>query len=394
MTAQQPPHPAHWDWGYAPDKILQQTKDEHVTNRLGTDVQNIVTKVAGATTYENWAPEFEVLSQLMYFVATRVGGRQTLGEEYTDLQIVVASTPLSATRPLQATLGSVHLPSLRRLGIFAALSIGGPYLYERLQRGAARHNGRESNTRHLHRQIRRRLQHVPNTTMGRCHYTWLHAKATVLSTFWSIVSTCIRPTSTATVVATFLYHVHRMLFFFKNDYLSLPMRLTGLRQIVNREFQEGRASYSILGMLLLVRMIVGASRSTYVASRSLLHYLVPSLPPLEHGNTTAVAQQEEHQRLEELVPSFASNDAVGVPAATIPAAATHTQPEGNRLLQCLLCTEPLERPTLTPCGHLFCWDCVVPWCTKQSTCPLCRQTSTPQQLWAVRFTSVHDVPKQ
>ena len=79
-----------WEWGHAPDKILQQTKDNHITSRLESDVQNIVTKVAGAITYEDWAPEFEAVSRLLYFFVTRSGGQQTLGEEYTDLQVVVS----------------------------------------------------------------------------------------------------------------------------------------------------------------------------------------------------------------------------------------------------------------------------------------------------------------
>ena len=378
---------AFWQFGWAPDKILQHTKDHHIVTRLVADVQNIITKVVGAGLYEHYAPEFEVMSQLLYFCATRVGGRQTLGEEYTDLQVVVA-TPITTTTTTTTTatskespnltglavLGSVHLPSLRRLGIFAALSIGVPYLYERLQRASATAARNTTQARHTNSVV------VSNSILQRFQCTLMSMKRTLLSTFWSTVASCLHPTSAIAVMATFIYQCHRMLFFFRSDYLSLPMRLTGMKQIVNRELTEGRASYSILGMLLLVRMIVGASRSTHRAAIALLQYLRPA-------NTTMEQQKKQRERTEQktlnlLVPSFSTEESKIEGAG----GAGELRQRGGRALQCLLCTEQLQHPTLTPCGHLFCWDCVVPWCSKRSTCPLCRQTSLPQQLWLVQFS--------
>ena len=357
-----------YSWSAAPDKVLQNSKDEHITQRISIDVQNIVTKVVGANIYENWAPEFHAISQLLYFWVTRIGGQQTLGEEYTDLQIVVSDNVLTEV-PQLALLGSVHLPSFKRLAIYASLSIGLPYLHERLQRGAAAHNNRR----------RRRPNAVSNTITGRIQYSLAEIKIALHSRFWSIVTHCLEPTSKIAMSAVLLYQIHRMLFFVRSDYQSMSMRLTGLRQMVNREFSQGRASYSILGMLLLLRMIVGAGKSTYDAAMALM----PTSTSIDLHRVT----KEEMQRLDVLVPSIQSNRRVEVEVERT-RRYSRDEPKksrGGRPLQCLLCTETLAHPTLTPCGHLFCWNCIVPWCSKKSTCPLCRQSSPPQKLLRVTF---------
>lgn len=46
--------------------------------------------------------------------------------------------------------------------------------------------------------------------------------------------------------------------------------------------------------------------------------------------------------------------------------------DGSRR-KCPLCLGALKVPTLTSCGHVFCWKCVTGWCAQShDQCPLCR----------------------
>jgi peroxin-10 len=59
-------------------------------------------------------------------------------------------------------------------------------------------------------------------------------------------------------------------------------------------------------------------------------------------------------------------------------------PQGIRdQRKCALCLEERTATTLTECGHLFCWDCIVAWGQEKAECPLCRQALELNRLWPI-----------
>ncbi|KAK4696617.1 hypothetical protein P7C71_g1337, partial [Lecanoromycetidae sp. Uapishka_2] len=78
-----------------------------------------------------------------------------------------------------------------------------------------------------------------------------------------------------------------------------------------------------------------------------------------------------------------------LPPASIPrydledqSALAWLQPKQQR--KCTLCLEPMKDPSVTTCGHVFCWTCILDWIAEKPECPLCRQSVLGQHVLPLR----------
>ena len=59
---------------------------------------------------------------------------------------------------------------------------------------------------------------------------------------------------------------------------------------------------------------------------------------------------------------------------------TRIEYDNNIEDNCAICLDAIEKPTLTACGHLFCYNCLKMCLDNKKLCPLCKTNITYDKL--------------
>merc|ERR1712183_174154 len=163
-------------------------------------------------------------------------------------------------------------------------------------------------------------------------------------------------------VLEYLSRINVCLFYFHGTFYHLAKRLTGIRYVNFTEAgadqggeeaeaeDQTRSSFRLMGSLASVQLVLTLLYGVYKARR-LFQTDSPAAPAV-----SAVTS-----------PSQSDN------------AGSYVKPEER----CSLCLERLGSrgvTTATPCGHLYCWSCILESLARQSDCPLCRQLLQPSRI--------------
>ncbi|CAB0021065.1 unnamed protein product [Nesidiocoris tenuis] len=70
-----------------------------------------------------------------------------------------------------------------------------------------------------------------------------------------------------------------------------------------------------------------------------------------------------------------------LPDVTFESSQSPAKPTGQI---CVVCMEKLTSPTTTPCGHIFCWNCITEWAQNEERCPICREAVVACRLVPLR----------
>lgn len=60
--------------------------------------------------------------------------------------------------------------------------------------------------------------------------------------------------------------------------------------------------------------------------------------------------------------------------------AVYKEVESSTSKICVLCSDMRKSTSVTPCGHLFCWDCIQECLSYQANCPVCREFIRPSRI--------------
>lgn len=328
----------------SPDIIRSHEKDVFLTAGLVNQAQSIVRSLRGARFAHTHSDVIKHLTEILYFSLTTLIGNRTLGEEYCDL--------------VQLEDDTLRLPAIGRRAGYIISTILVPWTLQRLL-PTFRQRLRTKLERSVARQEFKALQADTSKehTAAQPFLTKLWIQKYILEHLDSITS--LSP----------IYALSIATFYFTGSYYHLSKRFWGLRYVFTKKLEDGeqRIGYEVLGVLLVLQ----------IAVQAILHLrkIRTSMQTEEAGVESPGPKREG----DSLLPSIQNPSNIPLLPADTPRYdlaeddnAVPWIPTGQQR-KCTLCLELFKDPSVTTCGHVFCWTCVRDWVREKPECPLCRQ---------------------
>lgn len=156
-----------------------------------------------------------------------------------------------------------------------------------------------------------------------------------------------------------LFKLHLAVFFIDGLYLQVSKRLTSIQYIFTRKPQDHGLNFNNIGRLMLVQIAIETIKFFYKTYKAYM----------KHKNKL------KNKSLKRSQSELNSPEDIDEPQ-------DHENADESKT--CPLCFDVRKNTACTPCGHLFCWDCIMKNCLLKEECPQCRKICKPNKIIQMR----------
>ncbi|QDS67535.1 hypothetical protein FKW77_002484 [Venturia effusa] len=354
----------------SPDVIRSNQKDAYFQGMLLEHLSDILRTLKGARFAHTYTSEARTVAELLYLSLTTLVGNRTLGEEYCDI--------------IQVEDDVRRLPSIYRRSGFILTTILLPYGLNRILPA-------------FRRRLRAKLESVLRKKSVKKGLTPPSSVDKFQHYILANLDTLTSPSP--------VYAINLAVFYFSGAYYHLSKRLWGLRYIFTRAVEPSsqRVGYEVLGVLLVLQLSVQAylhmhstvtrgltiaNTSSFTSGTAVLgHGVEVSLDPHSYTSNNALLFETDTPATEmdkSAIQKITHTPMLQNPRYNLEDDETMTWLNGRQQRKCTLCLDAMKEPSVTTCGHVFCWTCIGDWVREKPECPLCRQNVLVQHVLPLR----------